>query len=333
MKTIFLSALIPFFFTTTIFCQSEVIHLKNPSFEDYPRAERVPAGWIDLGFPSESAPDTHPSGAFNVIQTPADGKSYLGMVVRDNDTWEAVGQKLSKPLIGGQCYAFKINLCWSNKYVSISRKTSIRADYNEPIKLVVWGINTLYEKLEKLDKSPLIGHTDWQTYIFTFQPEKECHYIKLEAFYKEPILLPYNGNLLLDNASPIVPIPCDSIAIWNEKKYDELFNGIEPIHYERIEKPDIDINARIKEIQKQQAKYNIGTLPTIHYNSRLDFVEREKALDRMIEYYNEYPSLKVNIAIEEYTKSEYKSQKRKLLKDLKEVGIDVLECEIVLFKK
>lgn len=53
----------------------------------------------------------------------------------------------------------------------------------------------------------------------------------------------------------------------------------------------------------------------------------------MIEYYNEYPSLKVNIAIEEYTKSEYKSQKRKLLKDLKEVGIDALECEIVLFKK
>ena len=31
----------------------------------------------------------------------------------------------------------------------------------------------------------------------------------LEAFFKTPVLLPYNGNILLDHASDLVPIECE----------------------------------------------------------------------------------------------------------------------------
>ena len=87
----------------TVFGQADAIQLINPSFEDYPRAERVPHGWRDCGFPGESAPDTHPSGAFDVVKYPSDGNTYLGMVVRDNDTWERVSQHLTAPIQAETC--------------------------------------------------------------------------------------------------------------------------------------------------------------------------------------------------------------------------------------
>jgi len=331
MKTTFLATLISFFFTTTIFCQSEVIHLKNPSFEDYPRASRIPEGWIDCGFPGESPVDTQPSGEYGVNQVPADGQSYLGMVVRDNDTWEGVGQKLSTPFISGQCYAFKINLCQSNNYISPSRHSRQTVNYNEPVKLVLWGGNSLCDKLEKLGETPLVDHANWKSYLLTFQPEKEYQYIKLEAFYKQPILLPYNGNLLVDNASPMIPIPCDSSAIWNDDQYEELFKNIAPV-YVTIEASDVDASAQITSSSAEQIALN-QPIAAIYYNSSLDADGRTKFLKEIVEFFEANPSSKANIIIEEYTKSEQKKQKGKLLRDLKNLGIDKSKCKITLLKR
>jgi hypothetical protein len=30
----------------------------------------------------------------------------------------------------------------------------------------------------------------------------------IEAYYQTPVVFPYNGNILVDNLSPIQPIPC-----------------------------------------------------------------------------------------------------------------------------
>jgi len=212
-----------FFFFTIIVCffsvnnvligQTDAIRLINPSFEDYPRAERVPTGWRDCGFPGESAPDTHPSGAFEVIKYPSDGNTYLGMVVRDNDTWERVSQQLSAPIKRGTCYSFSVNLSRSELYVSLSRETGIRANYVQPIKLVIWGGDGHCSKREQLAESPLIANTSWQPYMFKFEPNQTHTHITLEAFYKTPVLFPYNGNILVDNASDIVPMPCDETPV------------------------------------------------------------------------------------------------------------------------
>ena len=47
---------------------AQVIQLDNPSFEGIPGGGVSPPGWLDCGFPGETPPDTHPSGAFNVYR-------------------------------------------------------------------------------------------------------------------------------------------------------------------------------------------------------------------------------------------------------------------------
>lgn len=185
------------------------IFLNNPSFEDFPRHSHPPKGWTDCGFAGESPPDTQPSGDFAVTYPATDGSTYLGMVVRDNETYEAVTQKLSSPLQAGTCYEFSLHLARSPYYVSISRKTDRRTNFNQPVKLRIYGGFSLNcEREVLLDETDLVQASNWMQYNFKFEPKKAYTHILIEAFYKTPTLFPYNGNVLVDNASPITPIPC-----------------------------------------------------------------------------------------------------------------------------
>ena len=198
---------------STVFGQEGVIRLINPSFEDYPMASRVPHGWRDCGFSGESPADTHPSGQFEVTKPAIEGNTYLGMVVRDNDTWERVSQRLRVPIQAETCYSFNVNLCRSELYVSPSRETMSETNYVKPIKLIIWGGGEHCDKRERLAESPIIRNTTWQPYIFKFEPKFTHTHITFEAFYETPILFPYNGNILVDKASDIVPIPCDETPV------------------------------------------------------------------------------------------------------------------------
>ncbi|MEL6944017.1 MAG: hypothetical protein AAFO82_15255, partial [Bacteroidota bacterium] len=111
MKRIYLPLLLFFFCCLFSFHakSQETIRLNNPSFEDFPRHSHVPRGWYDCGFADESPPDIHPQmdgGEFSVNAIPVSGRTYLGMVVRDNGTWEIIGQRLKFPLKTNQCYDF-----------------------------------------------------------------------------------------------------------------------------------------------------------------------------------------------------------------------------------
>jgi hypothetical protein len=97
----------------TLKAQGEPIILDNPSFEDMPRHSKEPRFWTNCGDPAESPPDVQPDYTFQVSKSAFDGNTYLGMVVRDNDTWEEVGQMLSSPMRQGTCYKFSIKLARS----------------------------------------------------------------------------------------------------------------------------------------------------------------------------------------------------------------------------
>lgn len=194
------------------FGQGEAIYLTNPSFEDMPRHSKEPVGWYDCGgdlFPGESPPDVQPSGEFSVTKPANHGGTYLGMVVRDNDTWESVSQKLSRPLKRGQCYEFSLDLARSELYISLSRANNEQANYIRPAKLRIWAGFGNCDKQYLLDETGLINKHQWMQYNFKFEPIADYTYITLEAFYETPTLFPYNGNVLVDNASPIQPIPCN----------------------------------------------------------------------------------------------------------------------------
>jgi outer membrane protein OmpA-like peptidoglycan-associated protein len=216
----------------------QVIELKNPSFEDVPHVGSIDfeiqsygkvvpkpttiTGWHDCGFPDETPPDIHKSGglagAFEVQKESFDGNTFLGMVVRDNDTWESVSQQLSVPFSGGTCYSFSIFLGRSTRYLSQSRMTNQRANYTNPIVLRVWGGYNHCDKRQLLGETPQVDHFDWKKYELKLEPSHNYTHIILEAFYKTPTLFPYNGHVLLDRASELKPVPCDDeVVAYNEE--------------------------------------------------------------------------------------------------------------------
>lgn len=205
--------------------QDTPITLTNPSFEDIPRHSHTPRGWYDCGFPGESAPDTQPDPTFQVAKSAQHGDTYLGMVVRDNDTWEAISQKLSRSLEKDKCYEFSIFLARSESYVSVSRITEEQANYVTPAKIRIFGGFDYCDKQYLLGETKLVINTRWIEYNFKFEPVANYTHIVIEAFYNTPTLFPYNGNILMDNASEIKPTPCEEPIV--EKGPEETPRSVE----------------------------------------------------------------------------------------------------------
>ncbi|MFK8007466.1 MAG: OmpA family protein [Saprospiraceae bacterium] len=221
-KRFFIACLsILFFSFGEIFAQGEQpIELSNPSFEDFARPSNTPRGWYDCGdinYPLETAPDVHPSGgeepSFGVTSKAYDGDTYLGMVVRSNDSHESVSQRLKKPLMPGQCYSFSIYVATSKVYKSQIRGSKEFVDFVTPIKLSIKGGVGFCDPSVTLAETKLIDHADWKEYTFKFEPKRKISYIVFEARYQTPTFSPPNGNILLDNASAIQPIPCDESLV------------------------------------------------------------------------------------------------------------------------
>lgn len=197
--------------------QRDEITLNNASFEEIPHKgggefDLGIRGWYDCGelqFPRETSPDIHPINAWEVTMPSSDGNTYLGMVVRDNDSWESISQRLKEPLEEGKCYRFSIDLARSSYYISASRITRQIENYTEPAVLRIWGGTGVCGRHELLAESSKISNTQWQRYTFEFEPGRDMNYFTLEAFYEVPVLIPYNGHILVDNASTITQIPCD----------------------------------------------------------------------------------------------------------------------------
>jgi outer membrane protein OmpA-like peptidoglycan-associated protein len=201
------------------------ITLTNPSFEDMPRVGAAPVGWTNCGFIGESPVDIQPDPQreFEVVKPAYHGKTYLGMVVRDNETYERVGQRMSSPMVADQCYELDIFLARSDTYMSLSQRSNVPANYVTPVRLRVWGGYSRCDQRQLLGESPLIENFNWQDFRIKLEPEQDFTYIVLEAYYKQPILLPYNGNILVDNARPLRPVACDA-----DPETQALPTGAEP---------------------------------------------------------------------------------------------------------
>lgn len=195
----------------------EVITLQNSSFEDMPRKGGEPPipikGWHDCGlakFPGESPPDIHPvpANAWEVSKEAYDGLTFLGMVTRYNDTYESLSQALGSPIMAGTCYDFSAFIARSDQYKSGTNRSQTLENFVRPAVLLIWGGNSFCDKAELLGESPSVSNSEWKLYKFLFQPQKTHTYITLEAFYKTPILEAYNGHVLIDKLSDLVPVPC-----------------------------------------------------------------------------------------------------------------------------
>lgn len=208
------------------YSQSTSDFIKNPSFEDAPRKggyynnaissqRNKIKGWDDCGkakFEGETAPDIHAEAQefWKVKMLPSDGQTFLGLVVRDNYSWEEVSQELTFIFEAGRCYTFTIDLAKADPYISMSRlrKTNEQFNYNRAANLRIWGGKEVCDNYELLYVSPPIDNQEWRSYEVTIQPISDIRFVSLQAYYVDDSE-PYNGNLLIDNISNFEIVTCE----------------------------------------------------------------------------------------------------------------------------
>jgi hypothetical protein len=181
----------------------DTIYLDNPSFEGQPSMGVVPNGWYQTFTNRESPPDTQP-GQFGVSLAAADGNTYLGMVCRDNNTYESVKQKLKMTLDTNQVYSFSVHLACADSYVSPSRLSGNQASYTTLIGLTVFGMNSVSKTPFLLAVIPQVMTRSWTEYELTLKPQEQVETIILQAY--NPYSGPINGNILLDHCSPLIRV-------------------------------------------------------------------------------------------------------------------------------
>jgi len=168
---------------------SQTILLNNASFEGKPQDATVPAGWFscELG----TTPDILP-GFWGVYQQASEGKTYVGLITRDDGSWESIGQRLPAPLKAKECYAFSVDIAHSNTY----------STFNKPLKVRIWGGINKCDKTQLLLETDFIENTDWEKYDVEFTAKRPMNYILIEAYFREGDFS-RRGNILIDNISPI----------------------------------------------------------------------------------------------------------------------------------
>ncbi len=173
-------------FCATLPAQSRLL---NPSFEGEPQDATVPTGWLPCQ--PGTTPDILP-GVWGVYQEASHGNTFVGLITREDGSWESIGQRLKTPLEAGECYTFSLDLAYSGTY----------AGYNLPLKLRIWGAEAKCGKDLMVWESPMIKHRSWKRYKVEFVTKKKVNYILLEAFYSEG-RFSHRGNILIDNISSI----------------------------------------------------------------------------------------------------------------------------------
>jgi hypothetical protein len=210
--------LIPFFFIFTFVYSQNIIDIKNKSFEDVDIIIKKKFNvkyWSDCGrinFGLISAPDIHKSNnkkEWGVIAKASDGENFLGLVVRDDMTYESISQKLTQPMKKGRCYRLCVDLARSEFYLSHSILTKKEENYITPCVLKLYGGYENCSDAILLAKTGEIHHFEWKNYEFNISTVYEIDYITLEAYYyNQKTDQAYNGNILIDNLSDLEEIDC-----------------------------------------------------------------------------------------------------------------------------
>lgn len=169
---------------------TQSITLNNPSFEDEPSDATTPMGWFECT--ESTTPDIFP-GYWGVYDEASDGDTYLGLIIREDRSYEAIGQRTSATMLPDKCYKFTMDLAHSNTY----------AGYRAPAKLRIYIGASKCSQSQMVFESELIKHEDWKTYLIEFTPIEESNYIYFEAVDKKGIILGSKGNILLDAISSI----------------------------------------------------------------------------------------------------------------------------------
>ena len=165
-----------------------VVSLQNKGLEaPYQTGFNMPH-WAVLR--TGDTPDIQP-GNWEVVKKPFEGRSFVGLIIREDGSREGIYQELKQPLKGGQCYYLSLALA----------RDPVYAGFNLPISLRISGRYGLGGKIVELAMSPLITHTQWQVYTLEFTPPSDIDQFILQASPGPGISIAYRGNILVDGIS------------------------------------------------------------------------------------------------------------------------------------
>jgi gliding motility-associated-like protein len=172
-------------------CSAQLI--PNGSFEGEPIASTPPPNWYPCNL--YSSPDTQP-GSWSVTTPASEGNTYISLVTRGevgsigDGTVEAIAVNTSKLLLPKTCFKFSVDLAFSREF--ISEQLIYHA-----VKLKIYASKAECDKTTLIWTSPVIFHTDWQTYSFSFTLEDAYSGLIFEAGFQAESFHP--GNILIDN--------------------------------------------------------------------------------------------------------------------------------------
>ena len=330
------------------YAQKGIIYLTNPSFEGTVRLNSLPRGWRDCGkelFRKETPPDVHPmvSEIFGVNQKPAHGFAYLGLLIRETGSWESVSQKLLKPLKANQCYAFRIAMCRSENYKSGFQKNKIdkrsarknkgvriiiksltkiaeRGDINftDPAVLRIWRGDESCDRKQLLAISPLVKNTEWADYFFKIKPDANYKSLTFEVFDGDEIVGFPNGNILLDDASPLIPIDCD----WSEEKIKKI----------DIRKYDLNLNTITSEEKLEWfVRHNSSRLV---FNFENKFTRMAKMdFSMILAAMYKFPNKKLVVLLDGSDRWAKQDRVKAVLNQINSLGFPAEQCDVRAIKR
>lgn len=195
----------------------EPIYLENASFEGEIGKFRTPPGWQSSLPDSEIQPDIQ-SPDFKELDTKSrnrlfpealEGASYLALYTDFMSESAGISQRLSAPMEAGYCYLFKLFARSSSSLKPT--KDANKSIYYKPVRIRIWGSPDGKEKGELLAESRAVRQRYWCLKEFLLEPLENWNYLIIDAHYDETIEERYDGKILLDNASPIAKIDCETI--------------------------------------------------------------------------------------------------------------------------
>jgi hypothetical protein len=299
--------------------QPTALLLQNPSFEDKPGMGRTPQGWFYCGARGETPPDIHPSlDLFGVTHPPQEGETYIGMVVRDNGTWEGVSQWLQQPLLAEQCYELTVHAARSPVYESITRTTMQLTNFDRPVLLRLWGGNLNCERAELLAVSKPVERSNWLPYTLRFQPKTSYNRLIVEAYYTSDAT-PYCGNVLLDNLSPLMPVDC---------AMGQLLVQLDTLP------PDVPTDDLLAEVAQQVVFSDLDQTVEQHafYLPSGELQQANQPLFRLSQLLKNMPDRTLIVQIQENNKSFFKAKKESVQRELRLYGLHPRQFRIQQYR-
>lgn len=183
-------------------------YIVNGGFEGPDGIGKLPEHW-SAGCGVMNTPDTQP-GWWNVENDPAERKSFINLLFKEDGTAESVYQELSSPLDSGACFLLQISLAQACQD-SLSGLDPY--DLNHPGDLQIRGSES-YDCTtgQVLAEFIQVSNCKWKNYYAVFQTHQTIRYIYLE-FSKGSS--PFNNGsvlvdqLLLENLHPLPDKPID----------------------------------------------------------------------------------------------------------------------------